>query len=73
MQAECLNNEAVMKQIDVGDMLGLIESLPEQCEEAERIARSMPLPNWPIPANIVILGMGGSAIGGDFGTGSDRR
>jgi glucose/mannose-6-phosphate isomerase len=66
MQAEGLNNEDMMRQIDAQNMLGLIESLPEQCEEAERIARSMPLPNWPVPANIVILGMGGSAIGGDL-------
>lgn len=65
-QALQLDNLEWLKSKDPDDMLGLIEGLPDQCREAERIARSMPLPQWPTPVNVVVLGMGGSAIGGDL-------
>ena len=61
-----LDEQSWLKKNDPSDMLGLIEGLPQQFKEAERIARSMPLPKWPEPRNIAIVGMGGSAIGGDL-------
>ena len=65
-RANQLDNQEWCKTIDPDDMLGLVESLPSQCREAERIARSMPMPHWPLPRHVVVLGMGGSAIGGDL-------
>jgi glucose/mannose-6-phosphate isomerase len=46
-------------------MLGLIESLPAFVAGAARVARSVPLQPPGGIANVVVSGMGGSAIGGD--------
>lgn len=51
---------------DTRNMTSLIEGLPEQCESAWRIGEEAELPSWPKPANILVLGMGGSAIGGEL-------
>lgn len=64
--AQLLDDQSWLTQQDPSGMLGLVEGLPAQCREAERIARSVPLPDWPKPCNVVVLGMGGSAIGGDL-------
>jgi glucose/mannose-6-phosphate isomerase len=64
--ARRLDDQGWLRQIDLSDMLGLVEVLPQQCREAQRIARSMPLPRWNGVQHIVVVGMGGSAIGGDF-------
>jgi len=47
-------------------MLDLIYQLPEQIEEARKIAEQIKLPHLPRPKNIVIAGMGGSGIGGEI-------
>lgn len=47
-------------------MATLVLGLPEQCEHALNIAKNAQLPEFKKPSNIVILGMGGSAIGGDL-------
>jgi glucose/mannose-6-phosphate isomerase len=54
-----------IKRIDAGNMLGFISNFPEQIEEAIGIAKSIEI-NEFIPQNIVIAGVGGSAIGGDI-------
>jgi glucose/mannose-6-phosphate isomerase len=46
-------------------MLGLMESLPAFVAGAARAGRDLPMPSPKGIANIVISGMGGSAIGGD--------
>ncbi|HHW09481.1 MAG TPA: bifunctional phosphoglucose/phosphomannose isomerase [Firmicutes bacterium] len=61
-----LDNLEWLAERDPSGMLSLVEGLPAQCREAERIARSHPLPDWPRPEHVVVLGMGGSAIGGDL-------
>lgn len=43
----------------------LLRGLPEQLTEAWGLAEAVPLPSGPI-RHVVILGMGGSAIGGDL-------
>ena len=52
---------------DPDDMLGRIGELPEQCENAWAtiMAMDIPLPSREI-RNVLVLGMGGSAIGGDL-------
>jgi len=47
-------------------MLDLIYQLPEQVEDARKIAKQVKLPHLPRPKNIVISGMGGSGIGGEI-------
>jgi len=65
-----LDDMGLIKRLDPSDMLGLVENLPQQCEEAVEIAGKFNLNrkylDGFIPANIIITGLGGSAIGGDF-------
>ena len=62
-----LNLKAI-KKIDRSGMLGLIESFPEQCADAEAIGYSFKLPDSYRRKydNIVVTGLGGSAIGADI-------
>ena len=68
-----LDDLAAMGRADPGGMLGLVAELPHQLEEAWHISRSLSLP-WEPPRTVAVLGMGGSAIGGDLvrGIWSDR-
>jgi glucose/mannose-6-phosphate isomerase len=43
-----------------------ITKLPEQCEEAFRIGQGSPLPSLGTIRQVVVLGIGGSAIGGSL-------
>ncbi len=54
-----------IKKLDAGDMLGFIENFPEQIEEAISIAQGTEVTPFK-PRQIVIAGVGGSAIGGDI-------
>jgi glucose/mannose-6-phosphate isomerase len=54
-----------IKKIDSADMLGFIRNFPEQIEEAQRIAEGIEIEDFK-PYQIVIAGVGGSAIGGDI-------
>lgn len=48
-------------------MLGLFRDFPQQCRTALEMAQAASLPNWSAsPDNVVLIGMGGSAAGGDF-------
>jgi glucose/mannose-6-phosphate isomerase len=54
-----------MQTLDPQDMLGHIDRLPNQLEEAWKMGQTYPLPSSIGPIRqIVIAGMGGSAIGG---------
>lgn len=55
-----------IKEIDRSDMLTILLNFPQQWEEAGRIGREFPSPHYKGIGNIVITGMGGSAIGGDI-------
>ena len=63
---QILNDREAMAKIDPAGMTRLIEELPRQWREAEAIARQAPLQGIGEPRNVVVLGMGGSAIGGDL-------
>lgn len=62
-----LNDFAAIQANDPGKMLEALRNLPEQCQEALAIGRKVSIPESHRDiSNIVITGLGGSAIGGDF-------
>ncbi len=62
-----LDDPAVFKQYDPEGMLSRIQELPWQCQNAWQLAMGFNLPAAFSRVNkVVILGMGGSAIGGDL-------
>jgi glucose/mannose-6-phosphate isomerase len=62
-----LDNASVYRQFDKSGMLGHLHSFPEQCRKAWESIQRFKLPaEYARVSNVVIAGMGGSAIGGDF-------
>jgi len=62
-----LDNLDIIKKIDKGSMFGLIHSFPDHCKEAIEIAQeSIRGLRFNNIINVVITGLGGSAIGGDL-------
>lgn len=63
-----LDDQGAYQELDRSDMLGRIEELPQQCLRAWDNAMSLDLPShYPRRVQgVVILGMGGSAIGGEL-------
>ncbi len=55
-----------MQQIDKVDMISEIDHLPDQILKAIDTAQKNTLPAWTGFENILISGMGGSAIAGDL-------
>lgn len=56
-----------LKKLDPEDMLGRIHEVPWQCQQAWEMARELDLPQEYSDVNkVLIIGMGGSAIGGDL-------
>src|SRR5215216_3516160 len=54
------------KQLDTLDMLGEINNLPDQLASAYDLGMKHNLPDWKDIRQVVITGMGGSAIGADL-------
>ena len=54
------------KQLDTLNMLGEIDNLPDQLGYAYQLGLKHELPNWQDFKQVVIAGMGGSAIGADL-------
>ncbi len=61
-----LNNHAEFSKIDLQNMMGEIENLPDQLEKAWSLGNGYPLPEWTGISQVLIAGMGGSAIGADL-------
>ena len=63
-----LDDGKVIKKYDKSDILGLIESFPEQCRAAKEIGEKFDVPSSLKSRyrNIVCTGLGGSAIGADI-------
>lgn len=61
-----LDDLARFKELDPQDMLGQINGLPDQLNQAWQLGQSLPLPEWKDIRQVVIAGMGGSAIGADL-------
>jgi len=62
-----LDNASVYRQFDKSGMLDHLHGFPEQCRKAWEKVLKFELPReYAKISNVVILGMGGSAIGGDI-------
>ena len=62
-----LNDQKSVERLDPGGMLAALRALPDQCRAAWDMARGLKLPgNYRSIDRIVIFGMGGSAISGDY-------
>jgi glucose/mannose-6-phosphate isomerase len=54
------------KKLDSHNILGEIDNLPDQFGYAYQLGLKLDLPDWKNLRQVVIAGMGGSAIGGDL-------
>lgn len=62
-----LDNPDSIASMDAGGMLSAISGLPSQCREAWEIASTVTIPaEYRNRENVISIGMGGSAIGGDL-------
>ncbi|MGB2695079.1 MAG: bifunctional phosphoglucose/phosphomannose isomerase [Dehalococcoidia bacterium] len=62
-----LDDRATVERLDPEALLGRIQGLPEQCDEAWRRAEAFELPGaYASAREVVVLGMGGSAIAADI-------
>lgn len=61
-----LNHYQAFDQLDRQNMLGHIDGLPDQLKAAWEMGKSKPLPAWQGIQQVIIAGMGGSAISGDL-------
>jgi glucose/mannose-6-phosphate isomerase len=66
-EAITLDDPAAIARIDASDMLGRVRALPRQLALARRIAAAATLePRYRDVDRVLVLGMGGSAIGADL-------
>lgn len=65
-KVELLDNQEAIGKIDKSGMLRLVGRLPEMISEAERLSAYVPLPAARRFNQVLVLGMGGSAIAGDI-------
>ncbi len=61
-----LDDASTFARIDPQDMLAQINGLPDQLRAAWALGHNLPLPAWQGIRQVVIAGLGGSAIGGDL-------
>jgi len=61
-----LDQSEKVKRIDKSDMLSHLTKTPDYCRDAVNRAKQVKVPEKVKPKNIVIAGMGGSAIGGEI-------
>lgn len=61
-----LDDPETYRRLDPQDMAGLVARLPEMGEEIWQIAMRLRLPQVMESTTIIVLGMGGSGVGGDL-------
>jgi glucose/mannose-6-phosphate isomerase len=61
-----LDKPEKMKEVDRSNMLGDLVKTPDYCRDAIKRARQVNVPEGVNPKHIVVVGMGGSAIGGEI-------
>jgi len=62
-----LDESGLLTRLDPHGMMALTLDFPAQCERAMLLASDAPAPALPrAPRQVVVCGMGGSAIGGDY-------
>lgn len=66
MKIEDLNLPEQIEQVDREGMLKAIEDFPQQCKEAMAIGEKAEIVAPSDVSSVVVLGMGGSGIGGDM-------
>jgi len=67
MDGSAIETVEAIKRGDPEDMLGRIKELPKQIQDAWQVTRAAQLPPaYGDVRNITVIGMGGSAIGGDL-------
>jgi glucose/mannose-6-phosphate isomerase len=61
-----LDDLSLFSKLDPQNMLAEIDSLPDQLQKAWKLGSEQPLPKWDGIRQVLITGMGGSAIGADL-------
>jgi len=61
-----LDQPEKLKEIDKSDMLSHLMKTPDYCQDVINRAKQVKVPEKVEPKNIIIAGMGGSAIGGEI-------
>jgi glucose/mannose-6-phosphate isomerase len=61
-----LDDTSTFAKIDPQNMLAQIDGLPDQLQAAWTLGSRLPLPAWQGIHQVIIAGLGGSAIGGDL-------
>ena len=61
-----LDQQDRIKEVDLSNMLGDLGKTPDYCRDAIKRAKQVKVPEGVKPKNIVVAGMGGSAIGGEI-------
>ena len=61
-----LDKQDRIKEVDRSNMLGNMLETPDYCRDAIKRAKQVDVPESVNPKNIVLVGMGGSAIGGEI-------
>jgi len=61
-----LDDPSSFKEYDLQNMLAEIDGLPDQLKTAWDLGQGMSLPDWKGINQVLIVGMGGSAIGADL-------
>ena len=61
-----LDDTAKFAQLDPQNMLSMIDDLPAQLQTAWELGLTLPLPEMKDVSQVLIAGLGGSAIGGDL-------
>ena len=61
-----LDDTSTFSRLDPQNMLAQIDSLPDQLQAAWTLGSNLPLPAWQGIRQVIIAGLGGSAIGGDL-------
>jgi len=61
-----LDKQEKVKEVDRSDMLSHLVKTPDYCRDAIKRADQITVPEKLRPKNILIVGMGGSAIGGEI-------
>ena len=61
-----LDDLSHFQKLDTQNMLAHIDGLPDQLQTAWDLGQTLPLPEWTGIQQVVIAGMGGSAIGADL-------
>jgi glucose/mannose-6-phosphate isomerase len=64
--ATVLDKPMKMNEVDRCNMLGDLVKTPDYCRDAIKRAKQVSMPEKVNPKNIVVVGMGGSAIGGEI-------